>query len=151
MRRSTRRKYRSISLGLNTGTRIALHLIKRLLPRVSGQEAKDEASDSRPRQSGRIAATLSLLPLVVFQVAPSPADRLEPVQRAKLFGSLALLALGGVAMIVLAWLMLRVGRRSSRREDMAVESLRKKRSDADDWAAKRLVESTDEEGDSGSR
>ena len=71
-------------------------------------------------------------------LADSPLSRLEPQQRAKLIGSLILLTIGGLTLIVLAWLALRVGRRSSQREDLSME-LFKQRVKAEDWAATPVV------------
>ncbi len=77
---------------------------------------------------------------LLAQVAQSPLQRLEPQQRMKLLGSLILLAIGGVALVVLAWLWMRVGRRKLRREDGVVNPSRK-RVQVDDWARKPLTES----------
>ena len=138
MRQSTRQKHRSRPS--SRGRTITTEAFSR---------AFSNSLCKTPRWSpaNRLAGALSLLPLLLAQAAPSPADRLEPAQRAKLFGTLALLALGGVAMVVLAWLALRVGRRSSRREDLAAEMLRKKRADVDDWAAKKLIDPMAEDTD----
>ena len=57
---------------------------------------------------------------------------------AKAFGALILLTIAGVALVVLAWLALRVGRRQARREDQGL-ARREKKWHADDWAEKPLV------------
>ena len=80
--------------------------------------------------------------VIVAEIAKMPADQLEPVQRVRLLGSLILLSLGGISLIFLAWLTLRVGRRSSRREDDKWRGRRDKAS-LDDWAARPLADALD--------
>ncbi len=80
----------------------------------------------------------SAVHLSMCLLADSPLSQLEPVARAKLLGGLILLAIGGVALVVLCWLTLRVGRRALRREDVIVQRLNRQ-TGADDWAAKPLV------------
>ena len=81
---------------------------------------------------------------LVAQASKSPWERLEPAQRFKLFGALILLTIGGISFVILAWLALRVGRRSSRREDVKWEQ-RRGRVSSDDWAKKPLVKPEDED------
>jgi hypothetical protein len=64
--------------------------------------------------------------------------RLPPAARAKLIGTLVLLTIGGVALIVLSWLTLRIGRRYLNRSDEMV-SHRTGPAQRDDWADKPLV------------
>jgi hypothetical protein len=59
--------------------------------------------------------------------------RLPPAARAKIIGALILLTIGGVALVMLAWLALRVGRRNLRRlEDRS--PARWSKVHGDDWA-----------------
>jgi hypothetical protein len=67
-----------------------------------------------------------------------PITRLDPAARAKVLGALILLTIGGVALVTLAWLALRVGRRQVRRVD-DVLARRQQAPVADDWAQKRLT------------
>ncbi len=112
-------------------TRRPHHLARRAAGSTWWRTCRRLARQGTLRTIG-VAAPLPLL------LAESPLDRLKPEQRAKLIGSLVLLTIGGVALIVLAWLALRVGRRSSQREDLAME-LFKQRVKAEDWASKPLV------------
>ncbi len=63
-----------------------------------------------------------------------------PVVWFKLIGSLALLAIGGIGLVVWAWLTMRVGRRSLKRLDTDRVGIagRGTRIDSDDWAGKPL-------------
>ena len=64
--------------------------------------------------------------------------RLPPAARAKLIGALVLLTIGGVTLIVLSWLTLRIGRRYLNRSDeMAPHHTGPVH--RDDWADKPLV------------
>ncbi len=64
--------------------------------------------------------------------------RLPPAARAKIIGALILLTIGGVALVLLAWLALRIGRRNLRRlEDRS--SPRWSKVHVDDWANKPLA------------
>ena len=71
----------------------------------------------------------------VAQLRAVPKDRRVAVQWAKLIGSLVLLTIGGVALIVFAWLWLRVGRRVSQREDALIQRRGAGPRD-DDWTRK---------------
>ncbi len=92
------------------------------------------------------AARHMICPLLMALLADSPARQLEPVARAKLIGGLILLTIGGVSLIVLCWLALRVGRRMSRREDQMIRRLRQ-REQPEDWASLPLVRSDSSEVD----
>jgi hypothetical protein len=76
----------------------------------------------------------------VAQASKLPLNRLEPAARARLLAALILLTILGIALVVLAWLALRVGRRSLRREDAHVRPRRGTLS-PDDWASRPLVRS----------
>lgn len=79
------------------------------------------------------ARGFGLLGLVLGAQSDKPSlERLEAEQYVRLVGSLILLTLGGVSLVVLAWLALRMGRRYSRRQDAVLEKLRY-RIHADDW------------------
>lgn len=113
--------------------------IRHLFSRLWRSSTKAALPGSAPsRNSWSAGLCLCLL----AQVAQSPLNRLEPPQRAKLLGSLILLTIGGIALVVLAWLTLRIGRRYLRREDETFQQLRC-RSQADDWASKPLVKPED--------
>lgn len=76
-----------------------------------------------------------LVGLSVWAQASTPSlERLEALQYVRLLGSLILLTLGGVSLVVLAWLALQVGRRHSKRQDAKLEKLGY-RVNADDWVA----------------
>ena len=79
---------------------------------------------------------------VLGQAAQTPPERLEPVQLVKILGALILLTFGGISVVVLAWLTLRVGRRRLRQEDATAERLRQ-RTFEDDWATKPLTQPED--------
>lgn len=71
----------------------------------------------------------------VAQMRAVPKDRRVAVQWAKLIGSLVLLTIGGVALVVFAWLWLRVGRRASQREG-ALLKRRRAGPLEDDWSTR---------------
>jgi len=76
--------------------------------------------------------------VLLAAAAEAVPDRVTLAQRAKLFGALFLLTLTCIAVVLLAWLALRVGRRSVRRQDLKYEKLRS-RARVDDWASKPLI------------
>lgn len=78
--------------------------------------------------------------LVCAQADPTTAARLEPAARARLAAALILLTIGGVALVVLAWLALRIGRRYTDRQDAPLGTHRGSWSQ-DDWARQRLDQS----------
>lgn len=80
--------------------------------------------------------------VLLAETAKSTPDRVALAERLKLYGALFLLTMGCIAVVLLAWLALRIGRRSSRREDLKYEQLRS-RARADDWANKPLVSPAD--------
>lgn len=85
-----------------------------------------------------MAVTLPVVGLTLAEAATELTwQQLEASQRFRLVAALSLLAMGGIALICLAWMMLRAGRRSSRREDRAVERLGHG-PDPDDWARSSL-------------
>ncbi len=99
----------------------------------------DSAASSRwPPAAGSAYGMTGLCFCLVAQVAESPAMRLEPAQRAKLFGAFVLLCIGGISLVILSWLALRVGRRNSRRADLAIQQMQKQ-APADDWATRPLA------------
>lgn len=103
--------------------------------RLNGREAGAQARDRWQRRAGGwgMARGFGLLGLVLGTQADKPSlERLEAEQYVRLVGSLILLTLGGVSLVVLAWLALRMGRRYSRRQDAVLEKLRC-RINADDW------------------
>ena len=84
------------------------------------------------------ACTVSLL----AEVEQSPLSRLPPRTQFKVIGILILLTIGGVALVVLSWLLLRVGRRARHRDDARL-SQRRQTIDRDDWAKHRLPAQAD--------
>lgn len=84
------------------------------------------------------ALTVSLL----AEVERSPLSRLPPRTQFKAIGILILLTIGGVALVVLSWLMLRAGRRAWQRDDARL-SQRNQTIDRNDWAKHPLPETTD--------
>lgn len=86
----------------------------------------------RPSQPVAVLASAPLATLMWWVAAQTTLDRVEARQYARIFGALILLAIGGVALVVLAWLALRVGRRSSRRADARLHQLQG-RFHPDDW------------------
>ena len=76
--------------------------------------------------------------VLLAAAAEAVPDRVTLAQRAKLYGALFLLTLTCIALVLLAWLALRVGRRNSRREDLKCVKLRS-RARVDDWASKPLI------------
>lgn len=64
--------------------------------------------------------------------------RLPPAARARLLGALFLLAIGGIALVTLTWLALRIGRRNLRRLENSSPP-RWSPVHADDWAKKPLA------------
>jgi hypothetical protein len=82
-----------------------------------------------------LAASVGIL---LGQSHDTPITRLPPAARAKLIGSLILLTIGGVALVVLSWLALRVGRRYLNRSE-EITSLRSPQVHRDDWADKPLL------------
>ncbi|MFO7906223.1 MAG: hypothetical protein R6U98_26435 [Pirellulaceae bacterium] len=112
------------------------------MPRSATNAAAPHA-DGRDRKGFGVWRTLAggrgmahgfgLLGLVLWAQADKPSlERVEAVQYVRLLGSLILLTLGGVSLVVLAWLALRMGRRHSRRQDAKLEKLRGGIK-ADDW------------------
>ncbi|MHB0961375.1 MAG: hypothetical protein ACYC6N_16055 [Pirellulaceae bacterium] len=76
--------------------------------------------------------------ILLGQPERMPLMRLPPAARAKLIGALILLTIAGVALIVLSWLALRMGRRFlNRSDDLAAQ--RSRPVPGDDWADKPLV------------
>jgi hypothetical protein len=112
---------------------------------LPGQTVPRKEGSRVSRAEDRAARCAALLPLLFAQ---SPWNRLQPEQQARLVGSLILLTIGAVAVVVLAWLALRVGRRSSQREDLKMELFRQKIK-AEDWASKPLVPPDDKPRGSG--
>ncbi len=78
------------------------------------------------------------LGILLLQSQPLPIMRLPPAARAKLIGGLILLTIAGVALVVLSWLALRIGRRNLNRSD-DVDAQRRRQRPRDDWADKPLV------------
>ena len=89
------------------------------------------------------AATAASL---VAEVEKSPLSRLPPRTQFKVVGSLILLTIGGVALVVLSWMMLRVGRRVFHRDDVRLGQ-RSRTIDRDDWARHPLPPNTDPSAD----
>ncbi len=83
----------------------------------------------------RAAACIAEGVLVV--IAQSQLSKLPPVERVRLLGGLILLTIGGVSLVVLCWLALRVGRRSLRREDRSATRV-DYRARGEDWASQPL-------------
>ena len=71
-----------------------------------------------------------------------PITKLDPESRARAIGLLVLLTIGGVALVVLSWLALRVGRRQARREDQRLAE-KERKLNMDDWAEKPLLANRD--------
>ena len=88
------------------------------------------------------ATTVSLL----AEVERSPISRLPPRTQFKVLGGLILLTIGGVAFVVLSWMMLRAGRRAWQR-DVARVSQRAHAIDRDDWAKHPLPANNDPPAD----
>jgi len=78
-----------------------------------------------------LAATITVY--LLAEVERTPLSRLPPLTRFKLLGGLILLTIGGVALVVLSWMMLRVGRRAWRRDHARVTQ-RAHPVERDDWA-----------------
>ena len=78
---------------------------------------------------------------VLAQVERMQITRLDPVARARIIGSLVLLTIGGVALIVLCWLALRVGRRHVLRADPSSCQTHRE-PHPDDWAERPLAART---------
>lgn len=79
------------------------------------------------RRSGLLLAHTARLP-----------EGMDPVTPAKAVAALVLLSIGGIALVVLSWLFLRVGRRSLRRDD-ARQPRRHDEALHEDWAKQRLT------------
>jgi hypothetical protein len=88
------------------------------------------------------ATTASLM----AEVEKSPLSRLPPRTQFKAVGSLILLTIGGVALVVLSWMMLRAGRRAFHRDDARVGQ-QNHTIDRDDWARHPLPPNTDPSAD----
>ncbi len=127
----------NLSVGVPTGTSPAKAYVARAC------DTRVAVDPGHAARSTRTAKLRTLWPnglgcFLLAQVAQSPLQRLEPQQRVKLLGSLILLTIGGVSLVVLAWLWMRVGRRNSRREDRVLQHDRKA-AQVDDWARKPLT------------
>jgi hypothetical protein len=89
------------------------------------------------------AATAASL---VAEVEKSPLSRLPPRTQFKVLGGLILLTIGGVALVVLSWMMLRAGRRACQRDEARM-SQRNRTLDRDDWARHPLPQPSDPSAD----
>ena len=83
------------------------------------------------------AVLLCIQPLLA-QAEKMQITKLEPRVRAKVIGALVLLTMAGIALVVLSWLVLRIGRRQARREDHKL-ARRQRQLNVDDWAEKPLA------------
>lgn len=88
------------------------------------------------------ATTVSLL----AEIERSPLSRMPPRTQFKVLGGLILLTIGGVALVVLSWMMLRAGRRAWHRDDERLGQ-RTPALDRDDWAKHPLPSQTDPSAD----
>jgi hypothetical protein len=87
------------------------------------------------RACAYVVATLTGL---LGEATDSRFMQLPPAARARFLGALFLLAIGGIALVTLTWLALRVGRRNLRRLDKSAPP-RWSEVAADDWAQKPLA------------
>ncbi len=77
-----------------------------------------------------LAATIMVN--LLAEVERTPLSRLPPLTRFKIIGGLILLTIGGVALVVLSWMMLRAGRRALHRDTRGTQ--RAHPVERDDWA-----------------
>ena len=84
--------------------------------------------------------------VVLLAETTTRLNQLAPASRARLFGSLLLLAIGGLAFMLICWALLRTGRRHIRRADSG--EFKSSRRPRDDWAT-RPLRSQIEESDHG--
>lgn len=80
-----------------------------------------------------VQLTAALSVSLLAELERSPLSRLPPRTQFKVVGILILLTIGGVALVVLSWMMLRAGRRAWRRDDTRLHQ-RNRPLDRDDWA-----------------
>jgi hypothetical protein len=87
-----------------------------------------------------LSAALSVS--LLAEVERSPLSRLPPRTQFKVIGGLILLVIGGVALVVLSWMMLRAGRRAWQRDDARL-SQQSRALDRNDWARHPMPEPAD--------
>jgi hypothetical protein len=75
----------------------------------------------------------------ILAQADAPAQKsLDSTAKFKLIAMLILLTIGGIALVSLSWLYLRVGRRVLKRTDLSAQRRRSAEKFAEDWARKPL-------------
>jgi hypothetical protein len=88
---------------------------------------------------------------LLAQVNSPAAKSIDPELRAKIVGQMILLTIGGVALVTLAWLALRIGRRYVQRSgDFDRWSSSADRADWEDWAKRSIEMGKDLDNNSGS-
>jgi hypothetical protein len=86
----------------------------------------------------RVPPLPASLPLLLADVEANNVVPGDPSVRARLVLALILLTIGGLTLIVLSWLALRIGRRHANRLEPRPDAPRRQLSD-DDWARQRLT------------